>query len=215
MNQHMQAEKERVLRSAMGRSVRSGLAATSSRLRTAADRIAALEEDVDRIGLPPKAKGQRPVTADGILAEVLLILHSNAPDLGTLARSVEEYNRDVSTASSHPEDKNRCTVLYATARCTAESVPGARVCFSHLWQTAAGHGSGYVFPLGSPEPSEKAVPCGVVLIAENGVHWTRHGDRWHAGGPVGDGGFYTWGMVNGSGNETGRELAQLLPVVMR
>ena len=202
------AQAERMLRSAMTRSLRRALVETATRLRTAADKLTELEGEVDRIGLPPKAKGQRPVTADALLAEVLVILHSNAPDLGTLARTVEEFNREVSGPPSHAED-TRCRVTYGAGRCPDEHLPGAVVCFGHLWAAARVHGAGHVFPLGSPEPTEKVVPRGIALVGENGVHWTRQGDRWHAGGPGGDGGFYHWRSINGT--EDGRELARLVP----
>ena len=206
-------EAERLLRSAMGRSIRSALASTAARLQRAADGIRALEEDVDRIGLPPKSKGQRPLTAEALLAEALLVLHGNAPDLGNLARTVEEYNRHV--VPEVPVNQGECQVIYANRPCGTEALPGAVLCFKHLWQTARGRGVGNVFPLGSPEPSEARVPRGVALVGENGVHWIRNGDRWLAGGPAGDGGLYPWSAVNGTGNETGRELARLFPEYAR
>lgn len=206
------AAAQRMLRNAMGRSIRSALATTAARLRKAAEQITALEEDVERIGLPVPVKGRRPITAEDILAEALAILHSNAPDLGTLGRSVADYNHELGKLDgSTPEDDDRCRVLYANRRCGTEHLPGVAVCFEHLWATARGRGVGNVFPLGSPEPSEVHVPRGAALVGENGVHWTRNGDRWHAGGPAGDGGLYSWRMVNGEGTDTGRELARLVP----
>lgn len=210
MNEKEQAARE-MLRGAMGRSIRASLRSSAERLQKAASALRELEADVDLIGLPPKIKGHRPVTAEGILAEALTILHTNAPDLGTMARSVEDYVRELDKPAEDLADDDRCRVLYANRRCGTEHLPGLAVCFEHLWATARGRGVGHVFPLGSPEPTEKAVPRGVALVGENGVHWMRQGDRWHAGGPAGDGGFHTWRAVNGAGNETGRELARLVP----
>jgi hypothetical protein len=200
-----------MLRNAMGGSIQRSLAATAARLRESAERLDKIVPDVERIGLPSRLKGQRPITAEDILAEALMVLHTNAPDLGTLARSVADYNREMGKQDTPAEGDERCRVLYAGHRCATEHLPGVAVCFEHLWATARGRGVGNVFPLGSPEPTEKAVPRGVALVGENGVHWLRQGDRWHAGGPAGDGGFYRWDAVNGSGNETGRELARLVP----
>lgn len=199
-----------MLRTAMGRSIRTSLASTADRLQKAASALRELEADVDLIGLPPRVKGHRPVTAEGILAEALTIVQTNAPDLRTLAQAVADYNREMNQPTSLA-GPDRCRVLYANQQCGTEHLPGVAVCFEHLWATARGRGVGNVFPLGSPEPTEKAVPHGVALVGENGVHWLRQGDRWHAGGPVGDGGFYRWDAVNGAGNETGRELARLVP----
>jgi len=208
-------EKEQVahemLRGAMGRIIRASLSATAERLQKAASAVRELEADVELIGLPPKIKGHRPVTAEGILAEALTILYTNAPDLGTMARSVEDYVREVGKPAEEPADDDRCRVLYANRQCGTEHLPGVAVCFEHLWATARGRGVGNVFPLGSPEPSEVRVPRGAALVGENGVHWMRNGDRWIAGGPAGDGGLYSWRAVNGAGNETGRELARLVP----
>lgn len=210
MDEKDQVARE-MLRSAMARSVRASLRSTAHRLQKAAAALTELEGEVDLIGLPSKIKGHRPATAEGILAEALRALHTNAPDLGTLASSVEDYNREMGNRDVPAEDDDRCRVLYAGHRCGTEHLPGVAVCFEHLWATARGRGVGNVFPLGSPEPSEVRVPRGAALVGENGVHWMRNGDRWIAGGPAGDGGLYRWDAVNGAGNETGRELARLVP----
>lgn len=206
-------EKDKVahemLRGAMGRSIRASLRSTAERLQKAASALRELEWDVERIGLEPEVKGHPVVTAEGILAEALTALHTNAPDLGTLARSVEEYNRHVPEFPV-TEDEDRCRAIYANSRCPREHLPGVSLCFTHLWAKVKRRGIGNVFPLGSPEPSEVRVPRGTALVGENGVHWTRNGDRWHAGGPAGDSGLYSWRAVNGA-NDTGRELARLLP----
>lgn len=212
-------EKDKVahemLRGAMGRSIRASLRSTAERLQKAASALRELEWDVERIGLEPEVKGHRVVTAESILAEALTALHTNAPDLGTLARSVEEYNRHVRPAESEAEPVPGCETVTMGAACTHEPLAGLRVCFGHLWQAARSRGVGNVFPVGSPEPKEASVPTGTVLVGENGVQWKRSGwGDWEAGGPAGDGQRYHWSRVNGH-NQDGLELALLLPEVVR
>lgn len=203
-----------MLRNPMADSLRRSVAAVADRLRTAADRVAELEGDVDRIGLPPAVEGQHPASPGGIVAQVLLILRSNAPDLDTLAQSAEEYNRRVRPLPG-VEKAPGCEVVTMGAACTTEPLPGLRVCFGHLWQAARSRGIGNVFPVGSPEPKEASVPAGTLLVGENGVQWVRSGwGDWTAVGPAGDGRNYHWSRINGS-TQDGQELALLLPEVVR
>lgn len=208
MDEKEQAAAE-MLRAAMGRGIRASLRSTAGRLYEAAEAVRELESYVDRIGTT-LANGRQPITAEWIVAEALTALHTNTPDLGNLARTAAEYNQHVPQLVPGPDD-DQCRAIYANSRCTHEHLPGVSLCFTHLWATVRGRGVGNVYPLGSHEPSEVRLPRGAALVGENGVHWTRNGDRWHAGGPAGDGGLYSWRAVNGSDNDTGRELARLLP----
>lgn len=206
------AAEAMVRRSALD-SLRGALDTAAAGLQRSARRLAQLADSVDDIGRS-RPGNPRILTADGLLTEALATLGRNAPDLANLALAVEQYNRhgfEVDGAT----DSEGCQVCLARRNHGTECVPGLIVCFGHLWALGIALGPGHLFTLGSPEPTVQEVPPGVALAARNGVHWTRRGERWHAGGPVGDGGLHAWSAVNGADRATGSELARVVPEVVR
>lgn len=142
-----------------------------------------------------------------ILAE---LRESLAAELVTILEVADRALARSEAASTAPE-----AGAVTCSGCDREALPGLRVCFNDLWIAGTSRPGVNTFPLGSPEPGETVVGRNTHLVGENGVLWSRNGGKWLAGGSVGDQQLYSWRQINGSDNDTGRELVRYLPEYAR
>lgn len=181
-------------------SERLKLSGTASRFKTAA---CLLQQVADQ----PVYGGELGELPHLVLAELRETL---AAELNTILEVADRALARSEAAGTTPEPG-----AVTCSGCDREALPGLRVCFNDLWIAGTARPGVNTFPLGSPEPGETVVGRNTYLVGENGVWWSRDGGKWLAGGSAGDQQSYSWRQVNGSDNDTGRELVRYLPEYAR